>query len=87
MGIWAGIVAIFKTIGEALELSKYWLNPKERQRRRKASMISKLRELEGHRDVLFKKGATEGFTRSLDIEMAQVEKELKELKQDIKALG
>ena len=86
MEIWAGIVAIFKTIGEAIGLSRYWLNPKERKRRRKKAMTQKLRVLEGERDALFKKGAMEGFTRKLDIKIATVEKKIKQLKQDIKAL-
>ena len=87
MGIWAGIVTIFKTLGEAISLSKYWLNPTERKRRRKADMVDKLRKFEGDRDVLFKQGATEGFNRALDIKVATLEKLIKNLKQDIKLLG
>jgi len=87
MGIWAGIIAIFQFLGKALDLSTYWLNPKERKRRRKKGMMEKLRVLEGDRDVLFKKGATDGFTRKIDIQIAAVEKKIIELKQDIKALG
>jgi phage portal protein BeeE len=86
MGIWAGIVAIFQTIGEAIGLSKYWLNPKERQRRRKKEMLDRLQDLESKRDALYHKGATEGFTRPIDIEMAKVEKEIKDLKREIKAV-
>ena len=87
MGIWAGIMAIINFLGKALDLSTYWLNPKERKRRRKKAMVSKLRVLEGDRDVLFEQGATEGFTRDLDIKVATVEKQIKDLKQNIKLLG
>ena len=86
MGIWAGIVAIFKTLGEAISLSKYWFNPKERQRKRKQEYLKKYKELESERDKLFKKGAENGFSRELDLKIAVIEKDIKELKLIIKAL-
>jgi len=86
MGIWAGIVAIFQFLGKALDLSLYWLNPKERKRRRKTKYLHKYNELQGRRDMLFQKGAQEGFTKEIDIEMARIEKEMTELKRFINAM-
>ena len=86
MGIWAGIIAIFKTLGEAISLSRYWLNPKERKRRRKKEYLIKYKELQSERDKLFKEGAEKGFTIEIDIRIANVEKQIMDLKKLIKAL-
>jgi len=86
MGIWAGIVAICKTIGEAIGLSRYWLNPKERQRRRKQKFLNEYMDLEAERDKWFKKGAQEGFSREIDLKIAQLEKQMNDLKRKIKAI-
>ena len=86
-GIPAAIAAVAKLLSDILKFLNYWFNPKERARRRKAKYILQMKELEGRRDSLFKKGATEGFTPAIDSEIAQVEKQIKDLKQRIKLLG
>jgi hypothetical protein len=86
-GIVAAITAVANALVETFKFLTYWLNPKERARRRKAQYILQLKELEGRRDALFKKGATEGFTPAIDVAIAQVEKEIKDVKQKITLLG
>jgi hypothetical protein len=86
MGIWEGIVALFKMLEKSLDLATYWLNPKERKRRRKLKYLEASKELQSKRDELFKKGAEEGFNREIDLQLALVEKELKDLDRIIKTL-